>query len=141
MNIEYYKISSECYSTFLSIIKQCAGELDKKLLTLAYLLISQINKCPYCVDVHFQECLKNEIDSRKINSILVFKNSNFFTKEEKSVLKLAEKITILDGNYKEEIENLKKFFTEKQISDIVFAISNMNSMNRIAIAFDREQNK
>jgi AhpD family alkylhydroperoxidase len=138
MSIQYFQVSKECYSIFLNIIKQVEENLDKKLLCLTYLLISQINKCPYCIDVHFQECLKNDIDPRKINSILVFKNTKFFSEEEIYVLTLAEKITKLHGDYKSEIEDLKKFFDEKQISDLVFAIANMNSMNRIAIAFDRE---
>ena len=141
MNIKYYQISKECFLTFLSIMKQVSETLDKKLLCLTYFLISQINECPYCVDAHFQECIKNEIDARKINSILVFKDTIFFSEEEISVLSIAEKITKLSGNCTSEIENLKKFFNERQITDLIFAISNMNAMNRIAIAFDKEPKK
>jgi AhpD family alkylhydroperoxidase len=138
--MKYALISKEGFAHFQNLINYSAinlkGILKEGVLNLLYLMVSQINECPYCVDAHFNECLKFGIDARKLNSLCVWRDTIFFDETEKALLEFAEQITFAEGENDALIEELKKHnFSEKNITDIAFAIANMNALNRVAIIF------
>jgi AhpD family alkylhydroperoxidase len=133
--MDYANISKEGFKFFVEQVLYSEKNIAPELLCAIYLRISQINKCSYCIDLHSKECLKF-MEQKKINLICAFEKSSLFSKKEKAVLRLTENITYLNANY--DVNELKEFFNEKQIVDIVFAISNINALNRIAISLRRE---
>ncbi len=113
------------------------SELGESLLDLVYLRVSQINGCPYCVDLHWREACERGVEMRKLNAVVVWNDAPFFTDREKAAFAWAEAVTNLrdrqvpDGAF----EHAKQHFTDKELADLTFAIAAINAWNRIAIAF------
>lgn len=134
--MDYAHISKEGFANFLNLLKYSGQTIEKEVLHLIYLRVSQINGCAYCVDAHFNDLIKAGVDIRKINSLCVWAESIFFNNKERAVLEFAENITTLDC--KIDLIEIQKYLNEKEMIDLAFAIANMNAMNRIAITFEKK---
>lgn len=111
------------------------SEVGEGLLNLVYLRVSQINGCPYCVDLHWQDARKSGEDDRRLNAVIVWRDTPFFTDRERAALAWAETVTHLRNQHvsDEEYQNAKNLFTDKEFVDLTLAIALMNALNRIGI--------
>ncbi|MBO9618986.1 MAG: carboxymuconolactone decarboxylase family protein [Niabella sp.] len=144
MRLDYSKASPDGYRALLSMYGHLRNsDLAPALLHMIYLKVSQINGCPYCVDLHWQDAAKAGVEGRKLNAVSNWKHMPFFTETERAALALAEEITLLpdqevsDGVY----ENAKQYFNDKDLLDLSFAIAHMNMLNRVAITFHKVPEK
>lgn len=138
MRINYRQTAPEGLQKFLEIYSYLkATTLPETLLHMLFLRISQINGCPYCVDMHFRDAIKAGIDARKLNGLVTWRDMPFFDEKEKAVFAWAEEVTRLHGRQVAEakLDALKPHFSEKEIVDLTYATAHMNALNRIAIAF------
>ena len=135
--LPYASLAPEAYKCLRALsdylLKSGLGE---DLLNLVYLRISQINGCPYCVDLHWRDAIKAGEDPEHLNAVVLWRDMPFFTDREKAALAWAEAVTRLRDQRvsDEEFENARHHFTDKKLVDLTFAIANMNALNRIAIA-------
>lgn len=111
--------------------------LDRKLIELIYLRISQINGCAYCLDVHSAELRKLGEGQQRMDCVAGWRDSSFFTPRERAALGWAESLTHVSQTHApdEAYAPMKANFSEKEIADLTFAIALMNSWNRISIGF------
>lgn len=109
--------------------------LDRALVDMLYMRISQINGCAYCVDLHWRDAMKAGDDARKFNSIITWREAPFFSERERAALNWAESLTHVaeTGAPDSDYDLLKAHFSEKEIADITVVIALMNAMNRIGI--------
>lgn len=58
-----------------------------------------------------------------------------FTQEERAVLKLTEEITEIakKGVTDETYQQVKEYYTDKEIAQIIIAINHMNFLNRVGV--------
>jgi len=112
------------------------SSIDRALIDLVFLRISQINGCAYCVDLHWRDALKGGADLRKINSVVTWHEAPFFSKRERAALAWAESLTKIASTHApdEDYELVKSEFSEKEIADLTIVIALMNAMNRIGIS-------
>ncbi|MBR9617647.1 carboxymuconolactone decarboxylase family protein, partial [Staphylococcus aureus] len=102
------------------------------------LLISKINGCHYCVDIHKKELKELGVTQMKIDEVLSFRHLDLFTDQEKVTLEFAEMLnSIKDFKKFEIIDRLKSFYDEEQIIDLVFVVNQINGWNRLNIISDR----
>ncbi len=136
--LNYQKIAAEGFKTILNVgeyVKKSG--LEESLLHMVYLRVSQINGCPYCIDLHWKDATKAGVEARKLNGVIIWQDMPFFTDREKVALAWAETTTHLDPQetigalYDQALEQ----FSEKELVDLTFAIAQMNALNRVAIAF------
>lgn len=72
------------------------SRLSKNEKAILKLRISQINKCDFCENYHAKE-LRDLGDSKfRIHSIREWRETNCFTESEKTILGIAEEITLND---------------------------------------------
>ena len=136
--LPYATIAPEGFGHILALSSYLAKSgLGEKLLNLVYLRVSQINGCPYCVDLHWRDARKSGEDERRLNALVVWRDTPFFTERERAALAWAEAVTRLRDQHvsDKEFEKAKGQFTDKELVDLTLAIANMNALNRIAIAF------
>ena len=131
------KVSPEGYKAFGPLYQYIdASGLEKTLINLVYLRISQINGCAYCVDLHWRDLLKEGEDTRKINSLITWHEAPFFSPRERAALTWTESLTnvsithVPDADY----ETVKSQFSEKEVGDLTIVISLMNAMNRVGVS-------
>ncbi|MBD2800655.1 carboxymuconolactone decarboxylase family protein [Xenorhabdus sp. M] len=136
LRLAYYDLSPELLQGF-RIVKD---ELEKsplglKLIELVYLRVSQINGCSFCLNKHSRSLRENQETDCRLWELAGWRVSNQFTLREKAALEWAETLTYISTTHADDEAYfpLKAHFTDKEISDLTFAISLMNGMNRLAI--------
>lgn len=106
--------------------------IDDDLAELVRLRISQIGKCSYCLITHHNDAIEKKIPASKVYTLISWENSDLFSKKEKAAISYAESLTYLDQErLKNDSENLKQFFNEKEIAELSAVIINMNVWIRL----------
>lgn len=111
--------------------------LDKILIDLVFLRASQLNGCAFCVDMHVKEAKIHGERDLRLHHVPVWRESTLFSAQEKAALEWTEQVTKItpEGVSDEVFERMKKNFSEKEISDLTFAVGIINVWNRLAITF------
>lgn len=113
------------------------GSLDRRLIHLVFLRASQINGCAFCVDMHYWEARADGEDVQRLNNLVTWRETTFYSEAERAALAFTEDVTRVaetgapDASY----EALRSHFSDVQIAELGFAIAVINSWNRLAIAF------
>lgn len=113
------------------------SSLDLTLLKLIEIRASQMNGCGYCLDVHTRDALAAGESQRRLNVLAGWREAAaLFTPQEQAVLALTEAVTHIGpaGVSDEVWAQNKAFFSDKQMVQLLVAISTINTRNRLAIA-------
>ncbi|WP_420570767.1 carboxymuconolactone decarboxylase family protein [Kordia sp.] len=113
------------------------SDLDKQLLELIRLRVSQKNGCAYCVDMHYKELKKAGETELRLSSVCVWEETPYFSEKERAVLAFADALTKLKRTpFPDEIYNpLLKFFSKEEICILTLTITQINSWNRLMKVF------
>ena len=137
LRLKYFELSPELMSGFRAVkVGLEKSAVGQKLIELVYLRVSQINGCAYCLNLHTNSLLKDGETQRRIAEVAGWRVSDQYSEKERAALNWAEQLTNISTSHAddESYEALKKVFSDKEISDLTFAISLMNGMNRLAIS-------
>lgn len=113
------------------------SSLDLQLLELIRLRVAQINKCVYCIDMHYKELKDTGETELRMSTISVWNETSFFTEKEKAVLEFTESLTeISEKDISNEIfDSITKFFNIEEICNLTLAISQINTWTRLVRTF------
>lgn len=108
--------------------------LTKTHKDLIKIRASQINGCAFCIDMHTKEARTSGETEQRIYALNAWRDTLFFTNEERAILALTEEITLIgnhvkDQTYQEALEALG----ETYLAQTVLAIITINAWNRIGI--------
>ncbi|MBU6459645.1 MAG: carboxymuconolactone decarboxylase family protein [Proteobacteria bacterium] len=108
--------------------------LDKMLLELIKIRVSQINGCAFCLQLHLNKARQLNVAHEKIDLLPTWQESGFFSKKEAAALAWSEALTrMADQAITETIYNeLKLEFSTQEIASLTAAIGLINAWNRIA---------
>ena len=137
LRLKYFDLSPELMGGFRAVkVALEKSVVEQKLIELVYLRVSQINGCAYCLNLHTNSLLKDGEAQRRISEVAGWRVSDQYSEKERAALNWAEQLTNISTSHAddESYEALKKVFSDKEISDLTFAISLMNGMNRLAIS-------
>lgn len=124
------------------------GALDRRkspiepaLRSLITVRVSQINWCPFCVDINSATCLKRGIAEKKLAILADFLTSDLYTEREKAALDYAERITFSDRETNpEQIEHLRRHFDDDAIIELtaLVAFQNLSSKFNAALGIEAQ---
>ena len=136
--ISYQDIPENIFGALMHIedILKNSG-LDKKLLKLITLRVSQINGCAYCVDMHYKELKHTGETELRLSSLCVWEETPYFSEKERAVLNFAEALTVLNGRpiLDTTYAPLLNHFNKSEIAYLSFAITQINTWNRLMKTF------
>src|SRR6478736_8798012 len=70
--------------------------LSSVLVDLAYLRVSQINNCAYCLDIHTRDLLEKGVKVEKLALVQAWNEvGNLFAERERAALAWAESVTLV----------------------------------------------
>jgi len=141
--IEFYKTSPDAMAVSMELeayIRSCHTErmtLDKKLIELVKLRVSQINQCAYCIDMHTKDARHIGESEERINLLSAWKDAPSYTAKERAGLLWAERLTSIAnfGVSDDDFEKTRAHFSEEELVDLTVVINAINSWNRLAISF------
>jgi len=116
--------------------------LPHSLMKLIKNRASQINKCGYCIDMHHKEAMKAGEQIQRLYLLPAWEESPCYTEAEKAALNLTDVLTVISQHDSGSIENafdrMRPYFSAEEIANIILAICQINSWNRISITFGNE---
>ncbi|KTC87416.1 MULTISPECIES: carboxymuconolactone decarboxylase family protein [Legionella] len=138
--LEYQKLSADSFKNLLALHATIMNSgLEERLLHLVFLRASQINGCAYCCDMHVNEAKTAGESDRRLHLVIVWRETSLFTERERAALAWTESVTLVHETHipEHEFEALKAHFSDKEISDLTYAVALINAFNRLAISFHR----
>jgi AhpD family alkylhydroperoxidase len=113
------------------------SDLEKPLVELVRIRVSQINGCAFCIDRHTTDARRAGEDERRLALLPVWRETPLFTRRERAALAWAEALTrIADAPVTDELwAQVEAMFVPSQLIDLTLAINAVNGWNRFGIAF------
>jgi AhpD family alkylhydroperoxidase len=114
-----------------------SSPLGKRLIDLVQLRVSQINGCAFCIDMHWADLIKQDVNPRHVNAVAGWREAPFFNDRERAALNWAEAVTAIpqrdpsDADFAE----LKANFSEDEIADLGFVIGTITFWNLLNVSF------
>ena len=114
--------------------------LDKLLLHLIDIRVSQINGCAYCLDLHCQEARADGETQQRLDVLAGWRETDLFDTRERAVLNFTEHVTRIstDRVPDEVYEAVRAQFSEQEVLQVLGAIISINSWTRVAITTGRQ---
>jgi AhpD family alkylhydroperoxidase len=112
-----------------------ASGLDRKLVVLVQVRVSQMNGCAYCLHMHSEEARKLGEKDKRLLLLDAWHESHLYTERERAALAWAEALTkIADTHAPDDVyEKVRRHFSEKELADLSIAIAMINAWNRLSI--------
>src|ERR1700720_3541958 len=136
--LNYYEQSPELAKTLFElgqVVKK--GSLGNTILDLVNIRASQLNGCAFCLDMHCKEAKIHGEQELRIYHVSIWRESPLFSDAERAALEWTEAVTKLSNEAISDdvYERVRAQFSEKQISELTFAIGVINIWNSLNISF------
>jgi AhpD family alkylhydroperoxidase len=109
--------------------------LERGLSDLIALRASQINGCAFCVDMHWKDMRAAGESDERIHSVTVWRESPLYSERERAALELCEAMTLVaETRVPDDVwERARAAFDQDELAQLIFAITAINSWNRLNI--------
>ncbi|MFI1654706.1 carboxymuconolactone decarboxylase family protein [Streptomyces sp. NPDC020472] len=109
--------------------------LDRILVELVNLRVSQINGCAYCLDVHTRAALRAGETTRRLGVLAAWRDTELFTDRERAALALAEATTTPADSLAQERahDSARRALSDEEISAVIWVAITINAFNRVSI--------
>ncbi|GAA3507026.1 carboxymuconolactone decarboxylase family protein [Streptomyces showdoensis] len=109
--------------------------LDRILVELVNLRVSQLNGCASCLDVHTRAALRAGESTRRLGVLAAWRDTELFTARERAALALAEATTHPADALAQEraYAEARTVFADDELSAVLWVAVTINAFNRVAI--------
>ncbi|MER7624561.1 carboxymuconolactone decarboxylase family protein [Streptomyces sp. NPDC126503] len=109
--------------------------LDRILVELVNLRVSQINGCAACLDVHTRAALRAGETTRRLGVLAAWRDTGLFTPRERAALGLAEAVTDPADALAQEraYAEAREVLDEEAVSAVIWVAITINAFNRVSI--------
>lgn len=135
--INIFQLEPEVYKSIMVLENYVVNSgISKTHLELIKIRASQINGCAYCLDMHTRDARKAGETEQRIYVLNAWRDTSFFTEEEKAILALTEEITQIShaGVSDQTYQQAASVLDEHYLAKVITAISVINIWNRISIS-------
>jgi len=129
----------EAYKSVITLNEQCEkAAADAGVSPLAVELVriraSQINGCAFCLRMHVRDALAKGESADRIAVIPAWRETAYFTDEERAALAIAEEITDISNPPRASDAELLTALSTQQVAVLRWLAVTINAFNRIAIS-------
>jgi AhpD family alkylhydroperoxidase len=111
--------------------------LDKTIIELVKLRVSQINNCAFCLQIHLNVSRRLGLPQEKLDLVATWHEAGIFSERECAALAWAETLTRLSDKTvsDEAYEAVRRHFSESETIFLSTAVATINAWNRLGAAF------
>lgn len=109
--------------------------LDRRLVELVNLRVSQINGCAFCLDLHTRRAQQDGETAQRLGVLPTWREAGVFTEMERAALEVAEFVTELPEP-EERIAaeyRAREILSDAEYAAVAWIAVAMNAFNRISI--------
>jgi AhpD family alkylhydroperoxidase len=112
--------------------------LERSLLELVRMRVSQLNGCGFCLDMHSKEARAAGETEQRLYLLSVWREAPLYSERERAALAWAEAVTELEKQHvpDEVYSQVTAHFNEAELAVLTLAVVEINGWNRFAIAFN-----
>jgi AhpD family alkylhydroperoxidase len=124
-------------ATLYGALDRRGSPLEPALRSLLTVRISQINHCPFCVDLNSATLLKRGVAMEKVQALEDWQSSNLFDERERIALDYAEAMTLSDRGVDDGLmARLRQHFDDDAVVELtaLIAFQNLSSKFNAALA-------
>jgi AhpD family alkylhydroperoxidase len=112
------------------MIDRSSSPIDSRLRALVMARVSQVNDCPFCVDLNSATLMRRGASLEKVEALSSWRESNVFDERERCVLDYSEAMTRSDRRVDDEMfTRLRRHFNDDGLVELtaLIAFQNMSS--------------
>jgi len=122
--------------TYLARQSRSEDGIDKPLMELVKVRVSQINQCAFCLDMHTKDARALGETEQRLYALSAWRETPFFSGRERAALAWAEANTLLPQGVSDALfETVRAEFTEAQLTNLTLVIAAINAWNRFGVSF------
>jgi AhpD family alkylhydroperoxidase len=112
-----------------------AAGLDRPLVELVNIRVSQINTCAYCLNLHTRAALRAGETVQRLGVLPAWRDTDLFTPRERAALALAEATTrpADAGTQESAYAEARAVLSDDEISAVIWVAITMNAFNRVSV--------
>lgn len=109
--------------------------LDRIIMELVNVRVSQINRCLFCLDLHSRRAVESGESNQRIAVLPAWRESELFSERERAALEIAEAVTNVATEHIDDhtYAMARKALSDDEISALVWAAVTINAFNRVSI--------
>jgi AhpD family alkylhydroperoxidase len=134
----FAKLAPIAQQSLLAMGKQAdESGIDKEIVELVKLRVSQINNCAFCLQIHLNVSRKHAIAQEKLDLVATWEEAGIFSEKECAALAWAERLAHLAGGRvsDEDYTAVRQHFSEEEVVFLSVSIATINAWNRLGAAF------
>jgi len=135
-------LAASCAAQVLAGVEKYARTcgLEPRLIELVKLRASQINKCAFCIDMHWKDLRAEGETEQRLYGLMAWEESPYYTDRERAAFRWTEAVTVLtDGFVPDSVyDAVRSHFSEKELVDLNMVVIAINSWNRMCVGFRTE---
>jgi AhpD family alkylhydroperoxidase len=135
--IAYTKVAPDIVRAMWRLEEQIrASKIERPLIELVRMRASQINGCPYCLDMHSKDARAGGETEQRLYALDAWRETPFFTERERAALAWTEAVTLVaEGHVPDNVFELaRQHFQDGELVELTLVIATINAWNRFAIA-------
>lgn len=112
-----------------------AAGLDKRLVELVNVRVSQINGCAFCLDLHHRRAVAAGEEPQRLAVLSAWRDTSLYDERERAALALAESVTTLPPHAERcKVEReARKVLGDEAYGVVAWVAVTINAFNRISI--------
>ncbi|TLX58442.1 carboxymuconolactone decarboxylase family protein [Stutzerimonas nosocomialis] len=122
--------------TYLARQSRSEEGIDKPLMELVKIRVSQLNHCAFCIDMHTKDARALGETEQRIYALSAWRETPFFTDRERAALAWAEANTLLPQGVDQALfDEVRRHFSEPQLANLTLVVAAINAWNRFGVSF------
>jgi AhpD family alkylhydroperoxidase len=134
----FRKIAPAAHDALLAMGKSAdESGIDKQVIELVKLRVSQINNCAFCLQIHLNTARRLGLPAEKLDLVATWREAGLYSDKECAALGWAEALVHLaDGSVSDDAyAAVRQHFSEEEVVHLSVAIANINAWNRLGAGF------
>jgi AhpD family alkylhydroperoxidase len=141
VRVNFFDASQDVREAMMNLQKAVSDSgLESRLLHLVYLVVSRINGCAYCIDMHSKDLRADGETELRIDLVSVWEEVDLYTDRERAAFAWAESVTRVSETHVPDavFERARQQFPPEELARLTLAVVAINGWNRFCIAFRSE---
>jgi AhpD family alkylhydroperoxidase len=139
--LDYAHVAPEVTRAMWGVEQQVRkSNIEKPLLELLRMRVSQINGCAHCLERHSKDARAAGESELRLYLLDAWREAPVYSERERAALAWAEALTLIsEGHAPDAVyEEARRQFSEGELVELTLAVVAINGWNRFAIGFRAE---